>query len=61
MKKLIEILQILSKYTDDIYAEHDILLFGEPESLEISVEDQVQLEELGIFYDEYYDSLCYFV
>lgn len=61
--KLITILSILSKYGLDedypIWAEHDIIGFCGPSN--ISQDDLLTLNELGVFYSVYYDSLVMFV
>jgi hypothetical protein len=55
MKKILEGLQILSKYfpNGDFHGEHDqVWAGGELDEIEISKEDKERLEELGWFIDE---------
>ena len=63
--KILKILAILEPYMDEFqkeysfWTEHDILGFQvDPES--ISQEDLEKLEDLGVFYDQDYDSLIMF-
>ena len=64
--KLIEILHILEKYmTNDqqhypLWAEHDIIGFNVDQDL-ISQTELERLYELGVFFDDMYDSLIMFV
>ena len=49
-QKIIEGLQILSKYEDnEIAAEHDTLYAGPLDAESVSEEDKAKLEELGWF------------
>lgn len=58
MRDLIEVLTIFLKYLpEDVrcptHCEHDVLTFGLEINLEnVSIEDLVRLEELGVFYSE---------
>lgn len=62
MKNLIEILQIMDKYNAIIGAEHDIILFwSQLTDLDLQNEDLERLKQLGVFYDEEYNCLAYFV
>jgi hypothetical protein len=50
MKDLIEVLTILSKYSDTRYpthCEHDVLLFPSVKWADVSEADQNRLDELG--------------
>ena len=62
--KIIDILKILSKYgiseNYPIWAEHDIIGFYIDPTI-ISSEDMKTLSELGVFYNEEYESLTIFV
>jgi len=62
--KIIDILNILAKYEIDesypIWAEHDIIGFY-IDPTDISEEDMKKLDELGVFYNEEYESLTMFV
>lgn len=66
MEQMIKICNILLPYCTEIqklygfWAEHDILGFTvDPE--DISPEDMEELDKLGVFYSEEYDSLIKFV
>ena len=60
MKKILEGLQILSKYSSDsdFSAEHDQIWCGE--NIEMSTADLEKLEKLGWFLDEEVDSWSHF-
>ena len=63
MKRIVEGLNILSKYSDggDFSAEHDQIWAGSDASnMDISEEDLERLEELNWFLDEEYDSWSHF-
>lgn len=64
--KILKILDILSKYMITeaqrnwpFWTEHDILGF-QVDYAEVSDEDLDKLNELGVFYDDSYDSLIMF-
>ena len=62
--KIIDILNILSKYNIDksypLWAEHDIIGFY-IDPMDISKEDMRTLNELGVFYSDEYDGLIIYV
>lgn len=58
MKDLIEALTIFSKYNsgDIIHCEHDVLMVGYIDYLDVSKEDIERLDELGFFPSDEYES-----
>lgn len=62
MDNLIKGLQILNKYAGcEIAAEHDIIYVGLSDAVGVSKKDAKELEELGFFISDEYDSWAKFV
>lgn len=64
MQAVFEVVQILSKYHTEIWAEHQLIGFRPTlEGIEtiISDTDLQRLKELGVFYDRNTNSLCIWV
>ena len=59
MNNILEILQILNKYSCTIWAEHQLLGFRPSlDETDIQDNDLKKLKELGMFYDINTKSLC---
>lgn len=60
IEKIYRGLEILSRYSDSIAVEHDIIYAGPYEKWEVGP-DQVELESLGWFIDKSVDSWAHYV
>lgn len=64
MNNIFEIVQILSKYHTEIWAEHKLIGFRPTlDTIETAISDVdlQRLKELGVFYDKNTNSLCVWV
>lgn len=64
MQSIFEVVQILSKYHTEMWAEHKLIGFRPTlDGIETTISDTdlQRLKELGVFYDRNTNSLCIWV